>query len=931
MANVSVKLDNGTSYANNATVCTFYGSGHSPNFVRLGNNGTGSSSANYVVRIGFTTGDAGANRVVFNLSSGYYYPYNGNTNRKITWSNGKVYMSNSSGTKYDATDAFRYAITTSSTALKNTTFAGLSNATTRAGWLSGALVTDQVLTITNSSSYYNGRYPSGAGAALRGDCSVTLAPNTTYYIWLYGVFSASTYYRLFMLTGYNHPATVTVNVDEYPNSFNMDVNMCVDGSWHYGGDGVNKFNAIVGGTTVASNADDLNYPAPPGTSYTITPVPATGYRYIGTQGGSAISGTYPSNDFSVNLAFQTATNNLTINPNGGLYNNSFAPTISPPMYNTTHTIAAPIRPGYLFHGYDWDSEVGFSFVSPTIGFPIERELANGTQAYDCNENGSLYTWNVTGPSNSCWNSITIVKYPVNAGETVTVTGQIKVYTNSAGIACTFYHGAEYNDYHNAKFSCSTTNGQWVDFSFSRTFDSATTAWLQIYSSDLKGKSGTMQFQIRGIEINCSAHGIIPATLIMPDGFVTLIAHWSPKTYTYTLDAMGGAVSATSVPTSYSNGTYALPTPTKTGYKFKGWYADIGANGPIDLGLDYKFDGSGIAVQMEAYMNDWSTAESITLISCTNGGGWNLWFDSTGELISEIYDSSIGGYRVLRTGVYGNQLQPGWHRFKLVISNNATLGCSIMVDSSSCGGTVVLSGGLDYANAKAMTLWLGAESSHTTGNYDGLVFPGYIRHFSIENKYSGVTDLATNVFATPCQNVTLYADWEPCETAYVKVDNRWRKGTMTFKDNNAWMPPSNAANQPPNYVVHTPSGASYGFALNANGFYESTNNGVSNSASVAQVDFYTDGTKKMLVECINYAESNYDFGILSNIGTSLTLTSTEDTTNVKKSFKGSQSASIQTVDYGTVAAGNRSFYIKYRKDSSADHNNDSLQFRIVFYY
>lgn len=411
----------------------------------------------------------------------------------------------------------------------------------------------------------------------------------------------------------------------------------------------------------------------------------------------------------------------------------------------------------------------------------------------------------------------------------------------------------------------------------------------------------------------------------------LSATWTPNNYTYTLNAMGGAVSSTSVSASYSNGTYALPTPTKNGYKFKGWYADIGANGPIDLGLDYKFDGSGIAVQMEAYMNDWSTAESITLISCTNGGGWNLWFDSTGELISEIYDSSIGGYRVLRTGVYGNQLQPGWHRFKLVISNNATLGCSIMVDSSQCGGTVVLSGGLDYANAKTMTLWLGAESSHTTGNYDGHVFPGYIRHFSIENKYSGVTDLATNVFATPCQNVTLYADWEPCETAYVKVDNRWRKGTMTFKDNNAWMPPSNAANQPPDYVVHTPSGASYGFALNANGFYESTNSGVSNSASVAQVDFYTDGTKKMLVECINYAESNYDFGILSNIGTSLTLTSTEDTTNVKKSFKGSQSASIQTVDYGTVAAGNRSFYIKYRKDSSANHNNDSLQFRIVFYY
>lgn len=417
-----------------------------------------------------------------------------------------------------------------------------------------------------------------------------------------------------------------------------------------------------------------------------------------------------------------------------------------------------------------------------------------------------------------------------------------------------------------------------------------------------------------------------------DNFVSyLSAQWTPNNYTYTLDASGGTVSHTSINAPYSNGTYALPTPTKTGYNFKGWYADIGVNGPINLGLDYKFDGAtGIAVQMDAYMDDWSTLSTATLISCTNGGGWNLWFHD-GVLVAEIYDSGIGDYQVINTGLHSNQLRPGWHRFKLVISNNTTLGCSILVDSSQCGGTVILSGGLGYANAQTMTLWLGAESSHTTGAHDGLVFPGYIRHFSIENKYSGVTELSANVFATPCQNITLYADWEPCGTAYVKVDNRWRKGAVTFNNNNAWMPLNNVANQPPDYLVHTPSGASYGFVLNEDGFYESTNNGISNSASVAQVDFYTDGTKKMLVECINYAESNYDFGILSNIGASLTLTSTIDTTNVKKSFKGSQSASIQTVDYGTVAAGNRSFYIKYRKDTSVNSNNDSLQFRIVFYY
>lgn len=607
----------------------------------------------------------------------------------------------------------------------------------------------------------------------------------------------------------------------YTSTYNIDVNMYREDEdkWYYSGDGINKFHADVGGKRVATSANDLGYAAAPGTSYSITPVPATGYHYTSTQGGSAISGTYPTSDFSVNLRF------------GKNY----------------------VVPMYKYNG-------GLVTKSP----------------YYAHSDGYVYNSNTGNP----WHH-------------------------------TYYYGNDGDPYNATSFGLvkpGYTFAQWKNQYSGTIFNQDTKYAATAYTGD-------------GGQTVSTHHNFGS----------TLIAQWTPNNYTYTLDASGGTVSSTSVTAPYSNGTYALPTPTKTGYKFKGWYADIGANGPINLGLDYKFDGAtGIAVQLDAYMDDWSTISTATLISCTNGGGWNLWF-SNGVLLAEIYDSGIGGYQVINTGLHSNQLQPGWHRFKLVISNNTTLGCSILVDSSQCGGTVILSGGLNYNSAKNSTLWLGAEASGGLDVYDGYVFPGYIRHFSIENKYSGVTELSANTFATPCQNITLYADWEPCDTVYVKVDNRWRKGAITLKDNNAWMPPSNAANQPPDYVVHTPSGASYGFALNANGFYESTNKGISNSASVAQVDFYTDGTKKILVECINYGESNYDFGILSNIGASLTLTSAADTTNVKKSFKGSQSASIQTVDYGTVAAGNRSFYIKYRKDTSVDSNNDSLQFRIVFYY
>ncbi len=52
---------------------------------------------------------------------------------------------------------------------------------------------------------------------------------------------------------------------------------------------------------------------------------------------------------------------------------------------------------------------------------------------------------------------------------------------------------------------------------------------------------------------------------------TLYAHWTANTYTVSFDANGGIVSTASKDVTY-NGTYGtLPTPTRTGYTFAGWY------------------------------------------------------------------------------------------------------------------------------------------------------------------------------------------------------------------------------------------------------------------------------------------------------------------------------------------------------------------------
>lgn len=127
-----------------------------------------------------------------------------------------------------------------------------------------------------------------------------------------------------------------------------------------------------------------------------------------------------------------------------------------------------------------------------------------------------------------------------------------------------------------------------------------------------------------------------------------------------------------------------------------------------------------------------------------------------------------------------------------------------------------------------------------------------------------------------------------------------------------------------WSVEAVSGAQYGFALNENGYYESQNQGQDNTYALCKVIIDNPNGRKVYVDCINYGESTYDFGLLSNINTTLTLSATADSSNVKKSFSGSQSATIQTVDYGAVSG---YIYIKYRKDSSKSYNNDSLQFKV----
>lgn len=122
--------------------------------------------------------------------------------------------------------------------------------------------------------------------------------------------------------------------------------------------------------------------------------------------------------------------------------------------------------------------------------------------------------------------------------------------------------------------------------------------------------------------------------------------------------------------------------------------------------------------------------------------------------------------------------------------------------------------------------------------------------------------------------------------------------------------------------------SYGFELNSNNYYESNNQGHSSSAAVCRVDIHVPVSATVTFSVINYAESTYDFGLLSNIDKTLDTDSSADTTNVYWSGKEHNSSSVQTVTYSNVTAGDHFIYVKYFKDQYTDDNNDSLQFKVA---
>ena len=199
--------------------------------------------------------------------------------------------------------------------------------------------------------------------------------------------------------------------------------------------------------------------------------------------------------------------------------------------------------------------------------------------------------------------------------------------------------------------------------------------------------------------------------------------------------------------------------------------------------------------------------------------------------------------------------------------------------------------------------------------DHIVYVGTPYYLNVASNDGGTVTPTGQVFAPPGSTRTLKII--PDYTHYlsdITLDGTSVKSATTYTDasSNAW-------------AVEAVDGASYGFALNTNGYYESQNKGKNNSAAVCKIAITVTVETAMSLDIINSGESNYDYGLLGAVDQVLTTTSKADS-GVAWSGKGKSSTNVVNVPF-TIPAGTHYIYAKFIKDTSGVNGNDSLQFKV----
>ena len=233
------------------------------------------------------------------------------------------------------------------------------------------------------------------------------------------------------------------------------------------------------------------------------------------------------------------------------------------------------------------------------------------------------------------------------------------------------------------------------------------------------------------------------TLVTQSSDHTLYAHWTANKYTVTLNENGGSVSPSSLTVSYDSSYSDLPTPSRTGYTFEGWYngtTKINSSTKVTLTSDHT---------LEAY---WS-ADNYNVSFNANGGSVSsssksITFDSTyGSLPSPSYE----GY--VFTGWYTKPDGGSLIESSTTVASTSDHTLYAHWSAGNCKVTLNPNGGTIESGIVGVT-YKETYGELPSASKTGYSFTGWF------TDPSGGTEISSSTQVTKTTDHTLYAHWTP---------------------------------------------------------------------------------------------------------------------------------------------------------------------------
>ena len=504
------------------------------------------------------------------------------------------------------------------------------------------------------------------------------------------------------------------------------------------------------------------------------PLPAdpvkTGYTFTGWYTDAACTQkyteTYVTGDITLYAGWKANTYTVNFNANGGTTTTA-SKTVT---YDSTYgTLPTPTRTGYTFAGW-YTAKTGGSKVESTTKVAI-----TSAQTLYARWTANTYTvsFDVQGGTSS-FDSITVTfdsKYPELP--TPTRTG----YAFSGWYLDLSDDDSEVDDSCVVNVASNhTLYAKWTPYIYKVTFD-ANGGRLGSNDGEMNvtydSKYGTLPATNRdGYTFNgwytakTGGTKVTSETIVKTASAHTLYAHWTANTYTVTFDANGGTTSTANTTVTYDSTYGTLPTPTRTGYTFAGWYTAKTSGSKVE-------STTKVAITSAQTLYARWTANTYTVTFDANGG-------TTSTASKTVtYDSTYGELpRPTRTGYAFD----GWY-YDLSDDLEVDDSCVVNVASNhtlyarwyaiSVKVTFDANGGTASSTEKNVTF----DSTYgelPTATRTGYSFNGWY------TAKTGGTKLTVNTKVTNAAAHTMYAQWTA--NTYTVTFNA-NGGTTTVTDKN----------------------------------------------------------------------------------------------------------------------------------------------------